>query len=54
MTHVKSKEIQSYDTYLKLTKNADFKMQEWKEYEPHEPAYKNEVTTWERQKYLYA
>ena len=24
MTHVRSKEIQSYDTYFKLTKNADF------------------------------
>jgi glutamine synthetase len=35
-------------------KYTDFKMQEWKEYEPHQPADKNEVTTWERQKYLYA
>jgi glutamine synthetase len=35
-------------------KYTDFKMQEWKEYEPQQPADKNEVTTWERQKYLYA
>jgi glutamine synthetase len=35
-------------------KYTDFKMQEWKEYEPNQPADKNEVTTWERQKYLYA
>ena len=35
-------------------KYTDFKMQEWKEYEPHQPTDKNEVTTWERQKYLYA
>jgi glutamine synthetase len=34
-------------------KYADFKMQEWKEYQPHQPADKNEVTQWERQKYLY-
>jgi glutamine synthetase len=35
-------------------KYSDFKMQEWKEYLPHLPANRNEVTSWERQKYLYA
>lgn len=30
------------------------KMQEWKEYEPHMPKDKNEVTWWEQQKYIYA
>jgi glutamine synthetase len=35
-------------------KYIDFKMQEWNEYQPHLPADKNEVTSWERQKYLYA
>jgi glutamine synthetase len=34
-------------------KYSDLKMQEWKEYEPHIPADKNEVTSWELQKYLY-
>jgi glutamine synthetase len=29
------------------------KMQEWKEYEPHAPNSKNEITPWELQKYLY-
>jgi glutamine synthetase len=29
------------------------KMQEWKEYEPHTPNNKNEITLWELQKYLY-
>lgn len=29
------------------------KMQEWKEYEPHAPNNKNEITPWELQKYLY-
>jgi hypothetical protein len=29
-------------------------MQEWREYEPHAPDNKNEVTPWEVQKYLYA
>jgi hypothetical protein len=28
-------------------------MQEWKEYEPHMPSDKSEVTSWELQKYLY-
>ncbi len=35
-------------------KYADLKMQEWQEYTQHLPADKNEVTPWERQKYLYA
>ena len=35
-------------------KYVDLKMKEWKEYEPNMPSDKNEVTTWERQKYLYA
>lgn len=35
-------------------KYTDLKMQEWQEYQPHLPADKNEVTPWERQKYLYA
>ena len=30
------------------------KMQEWHEYEQHQPSKSNEVTEWERQKYLYA
>ena len=30
------------------------KMQEWHEYEQHRPSRSNEVTEWERQKYLYA
>ena len=35
-------------------KYLELKMQEWKEYEPHMPANKNQVTPWELQKYLYA
>jgi len=35
-------------------KYMELKMQEWKEYEPHMPANKNQVTPWELQKYLYA
>ena len=35
-------------------KYLDLKMQEWKEYEPHIPTDKSEVTSWELQKYLYA
>lgn len=35
-------------------KYEDLKMQEWNEYQSHLPADKNEVTSWERQKYLYA
>jgi glutamine synthetase len=35
-------------------KYVDLKTQEWQEYEPHMPKNKNEVTTWELQKYLYA
>jgi glutamine synthetase len=35
-------------------KYMELKTQEWKEYEPHMPANKNEVTEWELQKYLYA
>jgi len=35
-------------------KYMELKMQEWKEYEPHMPVNKNEVTPWELQKYLYA
>jgi glutamine synthetase len=35
-------------------KYVDLKTQEWTEYLPHLPADKNEVTSWERQKYLYA
>jgi glutamine synthetase len=34
-------------------KYMEVKMQEWKEYEPHTPKNKNEVTSWELQKYLY-
>lgn len=36
------------DKYMEL------KMQEWREYEPHAPTNRNEVTEWEVQKYLYA
>lgn len=32
----------------------ELKVQEWKEYEPEVPKNKNEVTSWELQKYLYA
>lgn len=32
----------------------DLKMQEWQEYQTHLPQGKNEVTSWEIQKYLYA
>jgi glutamine synthetase len=35
-------------------KYVQLKTQEWKEYEPHTSKSKNEVTTWETQKYLYA
>jgi glutamine synthetase len=35
-------------------KYLELKMQEWREYEPHIPNNKNEVTLWEQQKYLYA
>jgi glutamine synthetase len=34
-------------------KYAELKTQEWKEYEPHIPSDKNEVTHWEQQRYLY-
>ncbi len=34
-------------------KYLELKMQEWKEYEPHIPNNKSEVTSWELQKYLY-
>jgi len=34
-------------------KYTELKMQEWKEYEPHTPSDKNEITPWELQKYLY-
>jgi len=34
-------------------KYTELKMQEWKEYEPHTPNNKNEITSWELQKYLY-
>jgi glutamine synthetase len=36
------------------SKYAELKKQEWKEYEPHLPTDANEVTSWEREKYLYA
>jgi glutamine synthetase len=35
-------------------KYLELKKQEWREYEPHMPSNKNEVTVWEIQKYLYA
>jgi glutamine synthetase len=35
-------------------KFVELKMQEWQEYEPHLLADKNDVTTWEIRKYLYA
>lgn len=35
-------------------KYIDLKMQEWREYEQHQPKDKNQVTSWEIQKYLYA
>jgi len=35
-------------------KYVDLKTQEWKEYKPHAPNDKNQVTPWELQKYLYA
>lgn len=35
-------------------KYLELKMQEWREYEPHVPKDKNEVTNWELQKYIYA
>lgn len=34
-------------------KYMELKMKEWKEYEPHIPNNKNEITLWEMQKYLY-
>jgi len=34
-------------------KYMELKVQEWKEYEPHIPNTKSEVTLWELQKYLY-
>jgi glutamine synthetase len=34
-------------------KYVELKMQEWKEYEPHVPNNRSEVTPWEQQKYLY-
>jgi len=34
-------------------KYVELKEQEWKEYEPHTPSNKNEITPWELQKYLY-
>lgn len=34
-------------------KYMELKLQEWREYEPHIPYNKNEVTPWELQKYLY-
>ena len=35
-------------------KYMELKMQEWREYEQHQPKDKNQVTPWEIQKYLYA
>jgi glutamine synthetase len=35
-------------------KYMELKLHEWKEYEQHMPRNRNEVTTWEVQKYLYA
>jgi glutamine synthetase len=35
-------------------KYVELKMQEWREYEQHLPKDKNQVTSWEIQKYLYA
>jgi glutamine synthetase len=35
-------------------KYLELKMEEWKEYEPHVPTSRDEVTSWELQKYLYA
>jgi glutamine synthetase len=35
-------------------KLVDLKMQEWHEYEQHSPRNRNEVTSWEIDKYLYA
>ncbi|MEM2917117.1 MAG: type I glutamate--ammonia ligase [Candidatus Bathyarchaeia archaeon] len=29
------------------------KWKEWKEYEPHQPSQKDEITEWEKEKYLY-
>jgi glutamine synthetase len=34
-------------------KYVELKLQEWKEYEQHMPRNRNEVTTWEVQKYIY-
>jgi glutamine synthetase len=34
-------------------KYMELKIEEWREYEPHMPKSKNEVTPWELQKYLY-
>lgn len=36
------------DAYVEL------KMQEWKEYKPHIPSSKNQITSWEMEKYLFA
>jgi glutamine synthetase len=35
-------------------KYMELKTQEWKEYQPHMPKDNTEVTSWEKQKYLYA
>jgi glutamine synthetase len=35
-------------------KYAECKTQEWQEYQSHLPENKNEVSSWEKQKYLYA
>ncbi|NIO36468.1 type I glutamate--ammonia ligase [Candidatus Bathyarchaeota archaeon] len=45
---VKALGKETAQNYLKL------KRQEWKEYEPHQPTNKTEVTQWEIKKYLYA
>ncbi len=37
-----------------VEKYMELKVQEWKEYEPHQPNDRNQVTNWELQKYLYA
>lgn len=36
------------------SKYAELKRQEWKEYSPNQPTNVNEITSWEKQKYLYA
>ena len=35
-------------------KYMELKMEEWKEYEPHMPNDKSQITAWESQKYIYA